>query len=168
VSRSGGRFETVEREIPVPGDDSPEQRRGGVATKRDELLDHLKRAGELEVSGEDQTKTDSYFDTTGYRFHGTDGFEADYSGLTKYFKAVRAAFDDRSIRRGIISAKGNYIACRTSIEGSFAREFTHSPAGPLPPSPIRRSGSTGRGVGTHGLQKLSPSTRSSRKITAWT
>jgi hypothetical protein len=33
-------------------------------------------------------------------FHGPDGFEADYSGLTDYFKVIRAAFDHRSIRRG--------------------------------------------------------------------
>ena len=93
---------------------------------RDELVACLIR-GELEVSGEDQAETDSYFDTTQFRFHGPDGFEADYSGLTNYFKAIRAAFDDRSIRRGIIVAEGNYIACQTWIEGTFVREFTHSP-----------------------------------------
>jgi hypothetical protein len=69
---------------------------------RDELVARLIRAGELEVSGEDQVETDSYFDSTQFRFHGPDGFEADYSGLTNYFKAIRAAFDDRSIRRGVI------------------------------------------------------------------
>jgi predicted ester cyclase len=77
---------------------------------------------------------DSYFDATQYRFHGPDGFEADYSGLTDYFKAVRAAFDDRSMRRGIIIAEGDYVACQTWIEGTFVREFTHSPVGPLPPN----------------------------------
>jgi hypothetical protein len=50
---------------------------------RDELLACLISAGELEVSGEDQAETDSYFDTTQFRFHGPDGFEADYSGLTR-------------------------------------------------------------------------------------
>jgi hypothetical protein len=39
-----------------------------------------------------------------------------YSGLTNYFKAVRAAFSDRSIRRGLIVAEGNYIACQTLSE----------------------------------------------------
>jgi len=101
---------------------------------RDELVARLIKAGELEVLGGDQAETDSYFDTTQFRFHGPDGFEADYSGLTNYFKAIRAAFDDRSIRRGIIVAEGNYIACQTWIEGTFVREFTHSPAGPLPPN----------------------------------
>ena len=38
--------------------------------------------------------TDSYFDTRQFRFHGPDGFEADYAGLTNYFKAIRAAFDE--------------------------------------------------------------------------
>ena len=101
---------------------------------RDELVARLKRAGELEVSGGNQAETDSYFDTRHYRFHGPDGFEADYSGLTNYFKAIRAAFDNRSIRRGIMIAEGNYIACQTWIEGTFVREFTQSPAGPLPPN----------------------------------
>ena len=101
---------------------------------REQLVARLKRAGELEVSGEDQAETDSYFDAAPYRFHGPDGFEADYAGLTNYFKAIRAAFDDRSIRRGIIVAEGNYIACQTWIEGKFVREFTQSPAGPVPPN----------------------------------
>jgi predicted ester cyclase len=76
-------------------------------------------------------KLDSYFDTRQFRFHGPDGFETDYAGLANYFKAIRAAFDDRSIRRGIIVAEANYIACQTWIEGTFVREFTQSPAGAL-------------------------------------
>jgi predicted ester cyclase len=105
-----------------------------VAATRDELVARLKRAGELQISGEDQVETDSYFDTGLFRFHGPDGFESDYSGLAGYFKAVRAAFNERSIRRGIIVAEGSYIACQTWIEGRFVREFTHAPAGPLPPN----------------------------------
>jgi predicted ester cyclase len=105
-----------------------------VPTTRDDLVARLKRAGELEVSGDNQAETDSYFDTRQYRFHGPDGFEADYSGLTNYFRAIRASFDDRSIRRGIMIAEGDYIACQTWIEGTFVREFTQSPAGTLPPN----------------------------------
>jgi predicted ester cyclase len=101
---------------------------------RDQLVARLKRAGELEVSGEDQAETDSYFDTVHFRFHAPDGFDTDYAGLTNYFRAIRAAFDDRSIRRGIIVAEGDYIACQTWIEGTFVREFTQSPAGSLPPN----------------------------------
>jgi predicted ester cyclase len=105
-----------------------------VVMTRDQLVARLKRAGELQVSGEDQAETDSYFDTAQFCFHGPDGFEADYAGLTNYFQAIRASFDDRSIQRGIIVAEGNYIACQTWIEGKFVREFAQSPTGLLPPN----------------------------------
>jgi predicted ester cyclase len=101
---------------------------------REELVARLIKAGELEVIGGDQGETDSYFDTERFRFHGPDGFEADYGGLTNYFKSIREAFEDRSIRRGIIVVEGNSVACQTWIEGKFAREFTRSPAGLLPPT----------------------------------
>jgi hypothetical protein len=48
---------------------------------RDELIARLVRAGELEVSGEDQAETDTYFDTENFMFHGPDSFDADYQGL---------------------------------------------------------------------------------------
>jgi hypothetical protein len=98
------------------------------------LVSRLVRAGELEVSGEDQAEVDTYFDQENFRFHGPGGFETDYAGLTAYFASIRAAFDDRKITRGIIVAEGNTIACQTWIEGTFVREFTRSPAGPLPPT----------------------------------
>jgi predicted ester cyclase len=107
---------------------------GARVLTRDQLVARLKRAGELEISGEDQAEADSYFDTVRFRFHGPDGFEADYAGLANYFRAIRAAFDERSIRRGIIVAEEDAIACQTWIEGRFVREFTQSPAGPLPPN----------------------------------
>ena len=105
-----------------------------MALTRDQLVARLIRAGELQVSGQDQTELDSYFDTSTFRFHGPGGFEADHAGLANYFKSVRAAFDDRSIRRGILIAEGDFIACQTWIEGRFVREFVHSPAGALPPN----------------------------------
>ena len=114
--------------------DGPMPNGGGGVMTRDQLVARLKRAGELVISGDDQAETDSYFDTAHYRFHGPDGFETDYSGIANYFKAIRAAFDDRSIRRGIIVAEGNDIACQTWIEGKFVREFTQSPAGSLSPN----------------------------------
>lgn len=104
---------------------------------RSELISRLVRAGELEVSGEDQAEVDTYFDQQKFRFHGPDGFESDYAGLTAYFESIRAAFDDRTITRGIIVAEGNTLACQTWIEGTFVREFTQSPAGPLPPTGTR-------------------------------
>ena len=105
-----------------------------MRTTRDELVARLKRAGELQVSGENQTETDTCFNMEQFRFHAPDGFETDYAGLANYFKAIHAAFDDRSIRRGIVVAEANYIACQTWIEGTFVREFIQSPAGSLPPN----------------------------------
>jgi predicted ester cyclase len=104
---------------------------------RDELVKRLVRAGELEISGEDQDEADTYFDTENLAFHGPGGFDADYAGLTDYFRSLRAAFDDRTIRRGIIVAEGDYIACQTWIEGTFVRPFTQSPAGCLEPTGAR-------------------------------
>ena len=104
---------------------------------RDELVARLVRAGELEISGESQQETDSYFDTGNFAFHGPDGFDTDYAGLTRYFQSIRAAFDDRTIRRGIIIAEGDLIACQTRIEGTFTRPFTQSPVGELKPNGAR-------------------------------
>jgi predicted ester cyclase len=101
---------------------------------REELVARVVRAGELEVSGENPAEAATYFDTDKFRFHGPDGFESDFAGLDAYFAAVRAAFDDRSIRRGIVVAEGDHMACQTWVEGTFVREFTRSPAGPLPPN----------------------------------
>ncbi|WUH98465.1 ester cyclase [Spirillospora sp. NBC_00431] len=101
---------------------------------RDELVARLVRAGELEVSGEDPDEIATYFDTEKFRFHGPDGFESGFDGLDDYFTAMRAAFDDRSIRRGIMVAEGDLLACQTWIEGTFVRAFDRSPAGPLPPN----------------------------------
>ena len=100
----------------------------------DELVARLIRAGELELSGENQAEAESYFATDEFRFHGPDGFESDYAGLSDYFASIRAAFDDRSIRRGIMIVEGSNVACQTWMEGTFVREFTHSPVGPLPPN----------------------------------
>ncbi len=104
---------------------------------RDELVARLVRAGELEISGESQEEVDSYFDTENFAFHGPDGFDSDYAGLTEYFQSIRAAFEDRTIRRGIIVAEGDLIACQTWIEGTFTGPFTHSPVGKLEPNGAR-------------------------------
>src|ERR671937_2024468 len=58
----------------------------------------------------------------------------DYEGLKAYFASLRAVFDDLTISRGVIVVEGDYIACQTTIAGTFAREFTRSPIGPLPPN----------------------------------
>ena len=101
---------------------------------RDNLINRMIKAGELEVEGGDQSEVDSYFDVENFKFHGPDGFETDYAGLTNYFKSIRAAFEDRSIKRGIIVVEGNQMACQTWIYGKFVNEFTHSPAGTLKPN----------------------------------
>jgi len=100
---------------------------------REELVSGLVRIGEQELTGEDEAEVDAYF-APEFRFHGPDGREWDYQGLKGYFAALRAAFDDLTITRGIVIVEGNYLACQTSIAGRFVREFTHSPVGPLPPT----------------------------------
>jgi predicted ester cyclase len=105
----------------------------GQKYSRDELVARMVRAGELEVSGEHQDELADYF-AAEYNFHGPGGFESDYAGLASYFQSLRDAFEDRSIRRGIILVEGNTIACQTWIEGTFAKEFTQSPEGPIPPN----------------------------------
>jgi predicted ester cyclase len=100
---------------------------------RDELVAGLVRVGELELTGEDEESVDAYF-APDFAFHGPDGAESDYEGLKRYFASLRAAFDDLAISRGIMIVEGKYVACQTTIEGTFVREFTQSPVGPLPPN----------------------------------
>jgi predicted ester cyclase len=98
------------------------------------LVNRLIIAGELLVSGENQVETDSYFDTENFKFHGPDGFNTDYTGLTNYFESLREAFENRTIKRGIIIVNGDYVSCQTWIEGTFVKEFTQSPVGTLQPN----------------------------------
>ena len=107
-----------------------------AAIDRDELVRGLVHIGELEITGKDRPAVDAYF-APGFAFHGSDGRELDHAGLQAYFASLRAAFDDRSITRGIIVVEGNYVACQTTIAGTFVREFTHSPVGPRPPNGLR-------------------------------
>lgn len=99
---------------------------------RDELVSGLVRIGEMELAGEGQAEIDAYF-APGFKFHGPGG-EWNHADLQSYFAALRAAFDDLAIERGIVVAEGNYVACQTTIAGTFMREFTHSPVGPMPPN----------------------------------
>jgi predicted ester cyclase len=105
-------------------------------TSREERVKGLIRVGEQELTGEDEAEVDAYF-APDFRFHGPDGAELDYAGLRGYFTALRAAFDDLAISRGIVVAEGDYVACQTTITGIFVREFTQSPVGPLPPNGSR-------------------------------
>jgi len=105
---------------------------------RDELVARLVRAGELEISGgsQEEVRLVASIPRTS-RSNGPDGFDSDYAGLTEYFQSIRAAFEDRAIRRGIIIAEGDLIACQTWIEGTFTGPFTHSPVGELEPNGAR-------------------------------
>lgn len=103
-------------------------------SKRDRKVARLIRAGELEVSGENPDELATYFDAERFRFHGPDGFESDFKGLNAYFASIRDAFDNRSIRRGIVVVEDSFIACQTWIDGVFVRPFVMSPAGELPPT----------------------------------
>ena len=100
---------------------------------REELVARLIRVGEQELTGEDEAEVDAYF-APDFVFHGPDGAESDYEGLKGYFASLRAAFDDLTVSRGIMVVEGDHVACQTTITGTFAREFTHSPVGPLPPN----------------------------------
>ncbi len=100
---------------------------------REELVSGLVSVGEKEMAGEDEAEVDAYF-APDFRFHGPDGGEWDYQGLKEYFTALRAAFDNLAITRGIVIVEGDHVACQTTIAGTFVREFTHSPVGPLPPT----------------------------------
>jgi predicted ester cyclase len=102
-----------------------------AGASREEIVSGLVRIGEKEMTGEDEAEVDAYF-APDFRFHGPDGREWDYQGLKGYFAALRAAFDDLTITRGIVIVEGNYVACQTSIAGTFVREFTHTPV--LPPT----------------------------------
>jgi predicted ester cyclase len=103
---------------------------------REERVRALIRIGELELTGEDEAQVDAYF-APDFTFHGPDGAELDYEGIKAYFASLRAAFDDLTISRGIMVVEGDYVACQTTIAGTFVREFTHSPVGPLPPNGAR-------------------------------
>jgi predicted ester cyclase len=103
------------------------------AGSREELLAGLIRIGEKELTGEDEAEVDAYF-APGFTFHGPDGAESTYQDLKAYFASLRAAFDDLTISRGIMVVEDNYVACQTTIAGTFVREFTLSPVGPLPPN----------------------------------
>ena len=76
---------------------------------------------------------DAYF-APEFVFHDPDAAELNHEGLKAYFASLRGAFDDLAISRGIIVAEGDYVACQTTIAGTFVREFTHSPVGPLTPN----------------------------------
>jgi predicted ester cyclase len=105
----------------------------GRDPSQEERVIGLIRVGEQELTGDDEAEVDAYF-APDFAFHGPDGAELNYEGLKGYFASLRAAFDDLTISRGVMVVEGDYVACQTTIAGTFVREFTHSPVGPLPPN----------------------------------
>jgi predicted ester cyclase len=99
---------------------------------RDEFVARLVRAGELWMTGGNPDEIRAAF-SPGFTFHAP-GVEIDYDGLAAYFQSLRDAFDHLKITRGIVVVEANHIACQTTIEGDFVREFTQSPVGSLPPN----------------------------------
>jgi predicted ester cyclase len=99
---------------------------------RDELVARLVRTGELWMTGECPDEVRPAFSPK-FTFHAP-GVEIDYDGLAAYFQSLRNAFDNLKITRGIVIVEDNRIACQTTIEGDFVREFTMSPVGSLPPN----------------------------------
>lgn len=99
-----------------------------------ELVSRMVRAGELEVSGEDQAEVDTYFDQQKFRFHGPGGFETDYAGLTAYFASLRAAFDNgRSPGESSWPKATPWHARRGSRAPSRTSSPSHQPVG-FPPT----------------------------------
>src|SRR6201984_2878233 len=99
---------------------------------RDESVARLVRGGELWMTGESPEEIRATFSPE-FTFHAP-GVQTDYDGLAAYFQSLRNAFDNLKITRGIVIAEDNYIACQTTIEGDFVREFTQSPGGSLAPN----------------------------------
>jgi hypothetical protein len=134
----------------------------------------LIRVGEQELTGEDEAEVDAYF-APDFTFHGPDGAETDYEGLKGYFASLRAAFDDLTISRGIMVVEGDYVACQTTISGTFVRS-SHTPlsapfhrmtAGSFRAHerlPIRRPRATRRGMGADGQPKPAASVGRGRPL----
>ena len=104
----------------------------GPQLTRDELVAGLIRIGERGIATADDEALDQYYDRE-FVFHGPDG-DLRYPQLKSYFASLRAAFDDLTVTRDHIVVDGNFVACQTSIAGTFVREFTQSPVGALPPT----------------------------------
>lgn len=94
----------------------------------------LVRIGNDGIARENAAALEAFFHPQ-FRFHGPGGAELDRETLWAYFAACRAAFDEFSVsRQSIVSDGSAYIASRTTFAGVFARPFTASPEGTLPPN----------------------------------
>lgn len=101
---------------------------------REAFVQGLLDAGEKGIAGEDRAWLDAYF-APEFTFHGPDGAELDYAGLQGFWAALRAAFDDLTITRGIMVVEGNYIA-----QGRLVEEWVQTDQR----SQLRQLGAEGR------------------------
>ena len=105
-----------------------------------QLVQGLVDIGQRGIATEDDAALDAYY-ADDFAFHGPAG-DLDYPALKSYFAALRAAFDDFAVYRDQIlvdtstatNAGEVLVAARTRMTGTFARLFTQSPIGPLPPT----------------------------------
>ncbi len=115
------------------------------STSMDAFVSHhpyaagLVRIGKLAIEQADDDALAAYFSPEDYVIHRSGG-DADFVQLKSYFAALRAAFDDLRVEREQVFGEGRRLAARTVFSGIFARTFTHSPVGELPPNgrPVRR------------------------------
>lgn len=99
---------------------------------RDDIARGLIRIGEQAIVREDDAAVDAYF-APDFALHAPGG-DLDLPALKRFWAAERAAFDDFTIARGQIVVEGDFVAAQTTFAGVFAREFSQSPVGPLPPT----------------------------------
>jgi predicted ester cyclase len=116
-----------------PTPDEPDLREDdpGLSPRARDLI----RIGRVAIAREDHAAAAAFFHPD-FRFHGPDGGTLTREQLWAYFAACRAAFDDFSVtRQQIFSDRGgDLLAARTTFRAVFARPFTASPLGTLPPT----------------------------------
>ena len=100
---------------------------------RDEPVARLVKAGELEVIGGISQRPTATLTRSISACHGPGGFETAYGGLTNY----SSPYAQRLLIAQSVGVSSSSRATRSLPDvdrGRFARDFTHSPAGPLPPN----------------------------------
>lgn len=103
-----------------------------MTATRDDLVARLARIDTLQLTGDDADALAGSF-SPDYVIRRTGG-ENNAAGMRDFAHSLRAAFDDRTIRHDVVIVENDTIACQTRIAGTFMREFTHSPVGPVPPT----------------------------------
>jgi predicted ester cyclase len=96
------------------------------------LAEELVRIGRTAIAKPDDAALDGFF-TEDFKFHGPAG-DLDRDDLKAFFASMRAAFSDFAVEREQILVRGNWLASRTRMSGTFDREFTAGPLGPAQPT----------------------------------